>query len=232
MIIIVTFVDMWIPIIGCIIYWIWKQETIARNKEEQRHRDLARIKQWRDAGYPEYVSWSKGLSVTKPGELKDIIDQDVEMYSSKTLKPSVLTTKEFVIPKSSGYILPKIDRPTEWFIGQWGIGKPSPAEQKIIDELVKYNIHWEREVSFRGLILPSGGYARYDIYLPDHNLCIEYQGRDWHNTPEKIETDCIKRDFCKDYKIKLLVWHSYHYHKMEETVALTMSLLQVSRISL
>lgn len=221
MIIIVTFVGMWIPIIGYIIYWIWKQETIARNKEEQRHRDLARIKQWRDAGYPEYVSWSKGLSA------KNNVPEPIVEKESNT-EPSILTTKEYIIPKSSGYTLPIIDNPTEWFIGQWGIGDPSPAEQKIIDELVKYNIHWEREVSFRGLILPSGGYARYDFMLVDHGIILEYHGRIWHSDPEKQKTDLIKSEFCQKYNLQLITWDSKHYHNIPESVEYLMRSLRVS----
>ena len=145
------------------------------------------------------------------------------------LGPSVLTTKEFIIPKKSGYKPPKISNPTEWFIGDWGISEPSPAEQRIVDELVKYDLDWYREVSFRGLILPTGSYARYDFWLPEYKICIEYQGRMWHSSPERQHIDLIKAEFCQNNNLQLITWHSKHWHNIPETVEYLMKGLRVFR---
>jgi very-short-patch-repair endonuclease len=48
-----------------------------------------------------------------------------------------------------------------------------------------------------------------DIYYPELNIAIEYQGNYWHNLPEKRETDRRKKSICKEKGIKLLeVWDS------------------------
>lgn len=52
----------------------------------------------------------------------------------------------------------------------------------------------------------------FDFYLIDHNMCIEYDGKqhyeDIYNCPEEFKKtqlrDKIKNKFCKDNNIKLL----------------------------
>lgn len=116
------------------------------------------------------------------------------------------------------YTSPVVSNPTQWFIGEWGIGKPSPAEQLIINELDKYFLDWHREVSFHGLKLPSNGYARFDFWLPDHRLIIEYDSKKWHESPDRVENDEIKSIFCRTHDIKLIRLHSKHYYKMEQSI--------------
>lgn len=106
----------------------------------------------------------------------------------------------------------------DWFIGEWGIGVPSPAEQLIMDELKKYNAKWYREVSFRSLVLPSGGYARFDFYLPEQRCVIEYDSKKWHNSPDRLENDEIKSNFCRNSGIKLIRLNAKHYYKMSQTI--------------
>lgn len=135
----------------------------------------------------------------------------------KCPKPEIRKPAEPVIVKPV-YTPPIVSNPTKWFIGEWGIGKPSPAEQLIINELDKYFLDWHREVSFRGLVLPSGAYARFDFWLPDHKLIIEYDSKKWHGSPDRVENDEIKSNFCRNHSIKLIRLHSKHYYKMEQTV--------------
>ena len=101
----------------------------------------------------------------------------------------------------------------KWFSTNWGTTLvPSAAEQLIIDELEKYNIKWEREISFAGLLLSTGGWARYDFLLPDHNIVIEYHGRCWHTTSDRTTVDTIKEQFCIDNHINLVTYKSQDYY--------------------
>lgn len=116
----------------------------------------------------------------------------------------------------------------EWFITDWGKKSiPSPAEQLIINELVKYPIKWYREVSFKNLQLVSTGYARFDFYFPDHNLCIEYQGKIWHVAPDRVENDKIKARYCIKNHIELMVLDSSSYYHMQHVIYKLMKRLQV-----
>lgn len=155
--------------------------------------------------------------------------------NSKTI--SVQTPEPKVESKLVEPVIPKpiyqsliVINPTEWFIGDWGIGKPSPAELLIITELDRYCLDWYREVSFRGLVLPSGGYARFDFWLPDHRLIIEYDSKKWHESQDRVENDEIKSIFCRTHDVKLIRLHSKHYYKMEQTIYDIMKELGVKEV--
>lgn len=120
-----------------------------------------------------------------------------------------------------------VEKPATWFIGTWGINDPSIAEQLIINELNKYKVRWYREVSFSNLILPSGGYPRFDFYLPVHTVAIEYQGEGYHSSTERKASDKIKAKYCKDNDIILHVYDIQHYRTMPATIANLMKSLQV-----
>ena len=72
------------------------------------------------------------------------------------------------------------------------------------------------EKYFSGCINPNtNGRLRFDFYLPDYNLCIEFDGKQhfetgkWAWTKEiKVEDirymDDLKNQFCKDNNINLL----------------------------
>ena len=120
--------------------------------------------------------------------------------------------------------------PIEWFVGTWGVGEPSAAEHLIINELNRYPIHWEREVSFRGLQLSSMGWARFDFYLPEYKLCIEYQGAGYHSAPDRVASDELKATFCKQNNIQLIYLDRSHYFKMPYTISKIMKSIGVSAI--
>lgn len=107
---------------------------------------------------------------------------------------------------------------------------PSPAEQLIIDELNKYSVYWKREVSFTALQLATGGFARYDFYLPDHNTLIEYNSKQYHTSPDRIAVDQIKKKFCEDNGIVLVVYTHKDYYFIERRVKLLMNQLGVRLI--
>ena len=70
--------------------------------------------------------------------------------------------------------------------------------QSMLEERGLIGIYNDREI-LNGLEL--------DIYYPDLNIGIEYQGNYWHSLPEHIERDKRKKLLCKEKGIKLIeVW--------------------------
>jgi len=92
---------------------------------------------------------------------------------------------------------------------------PSVAEKLIIDTLLKLNINFSREVYFKDLISPKGGHYRFDFYLPDYNLIIEYDGKKWHKDKTR---DDIKNQYCLDNNINIVRLSSTHYYRMEKSI--------------
>lgn len=190
--------------------------TIGLRNDRRRWKENKRIREYNEQYRSKhgtsgiYNNWNEKINVivadtvlprTQPEQLTSIPIQG-EVKKQQQKKP----------------ILSRSDKLPKWFIGTWGIGDPSPAEQRIIDELVKYNIHWEREVSFEGLLSTSGGYCRFDFYLPDHNIIIEYHGKPWHIEPERVANDTIKQEFCSNHNINLIVYNSKHYYHLEDCI--------------
>lgn len=93
--------------------------------------------------------------------------------------------------------------------------EPSKAEDLIIYYLNKYNIPFNREVSFKGFISPKGGYYRYDFYLPQYNLIIEYDGKMYHDN--KVN-DIIKNTFCRKNNINIVRFNSKHYYHLNTEI--------------
>jgi hypothetical protein len=120
------------------------------------------------------------------------------------------------------------DCPPPWFIGTWGINEPSHAEHLIITELNKYKIKWYREVSFSDLILPSGGYPRFDFYIPKYQVAIEYQGIGYHSSPDRVASDKLKARYCKKNNISLHIYEVQQYRTMEKTIADLMISLKIT----
>ncbi len=75
---------------------------------------------------------------------------------------------------------------------------PSFAESKIMKHLDGLHIPYHREVSFNKSLY------RYDFYLPVHNLIIEYDGKEWHNSDQSKKRDGIKNKLANDLGIKLI----------------------------
>lgn len=89
---------------------------------------------------------------------------------------------------------------------------PSKGEQRIIEILTKENIKFEREKSFSDEKRVSK--YRFDFYLPDLNICLEFQGRQhmvyspiFHKNRSDFtraqERDRIKASYCLAHKIPL-----------------------------
>lgn len=90
----------------------------------------------------------------------------------------------------------------------------SKGEAKIINYLQLLNIQFEKEKIFQNCKFKNGASPRFDFYLPEYNLCIEYDGiqhfqssSGW-NTEEKFlqtqQRDEFKNNWCKENNIKLI----------------------------
>ena len=95
--------------------------------------------------------------------------------------------------------------------------KSFKGEQKIADFLIKNKIKFETQKTFEDL--KDKKLLRFDFYIPDKNLLIEYDGKQHFepvdfsgNSPEQADEnfknrkirDKIKNNYCKENNIKLL----------------------------
>ena len=109
-------------------------------------------------------------------------------------------------------------RPTVHSSGATGckqcIKSESKGEKSIRLWLDSNNIKFEREKTFKSCKLTVNGAMRFDFYLPDYNMCIEYDGEQ-HYKPIKSFggkksfddiklKDSIKTNYCISKNIKLL----------------------------
>ena len=92
----------------------------------------------------------------------------------------------------------------------------SKGEQKIADILKSHNIRFERQKTFDDCrFAKSNLLARFDFYLPDYNILIEYDGQQhftygkngWNtkaNFIKRKERDEFKNLWCEEHGIKLI----------------------------
>lgn len=90
----------------------------------------------------------------------------------------------------------------------------SKGEKEIRIFLDKKNIKYESQKKFETCLSLSGSKLRYDFYIEEYNLCIEYDGEQHFNSVkywggdenfEKLKIrDNIKNKFCIDNSINLL----------------------------
>lgn len=124
----------------------------------------------------------------------------------------------------------KVDNPTKWWQCQHkDLPAPSSAEQLIIDELSLYSVVWHREVEFAGLKVNKYSYPRYDFFLPEYMLILEYDGRSSHSNPHQVAMDKLKDKFCKKNGIRVIRYNSKHYYKMSGTIMTLMKEYKIKR---
>ena len=89
--------------------------------------------------------------------------------------------------------------------------KNSKGENKIRKFLQENNFEFEQEKRFKDC--KNKNPLPFDFYLPELNICIEFQGRQHfenvpvfgkHNLIEQIKRDNIKRDYCRQNNIQLI----------------------------
>jgi len=84
------------------------------------------------------------------------------------------------------------------------------GEQEIHKYLSLNNISYIQEKTFEQCKNPkTNALLRFDFYIPDLNMCIEYDGQhhsiDYKNTLEEVKyRDKLKNQFCKKNQIQLL----------------------------
>ena len=121
------------------------------------------------------------------------------------------------------------------------------SEKKIIDSfgekvirefLDSQKVYYVEQAMFDALVNPKTNQPlRFDFYLPNQNLCIEFDGKqhftasyDFHGKDalkklkEQKERDSIKTNFCKVYNIKLLRITYKQYDRIEKILAKTLTL--------
>ena len=107
----------------------------------------------------------------------------------------------------------------------------SKGEEQIIDILLKNNIRFETQKTFKECYYKNS--LRFDFFLPDINILIEYQGpqhyrpvdfgskgKEWANSQFKynLEKDNIKRKFAKSNNIKLIEIPYTKFDELEEYI--------------
>ena len=88
----------------------------------------------------------------------------------------------------------------------------SKGEMKIQQVLEQLNINFKSQKSFDSCRFPSGHLAKFDFYLSDYNILIEYDGQQhfeesyFFNTPlEEIQSrDNFKNHWCEENQIPLI----------------------------
>jgi len=140
-------------------------------------------------------------------------------YKGDNIKVDIICSKHGVFSQRPGH-------------HKEGSGCPICREslgELIVDKVLKdLNIKYNRFQKFERCLSASGRQLSFDFYLPDYNICIEYDGEQ-HFGPvsvyggdEKFKrqqlNDKIKDEYCKKSGIKLLRI-SYKYKKFEDIKA-------------
>ena len=96
----------------------------------------------------------------------------------------------------------------------------SKGENKISQILTEQHINFETQKTFPNLLSNKNWKMRFDFYLPELNICLEYQGIQHYDSTNKFyskegqERDNIKRDYCKNNNIKLIEISYLDYDKI------------------
>lgn len=143
--------------------------------------------------------------------------KDMKIQQPKVIPPSTIT----------------INGPLEWFIVERALSNISNAEQLIVNELVRYNVSWYREVAFHSLKTEKG-YYRYDFLIetPESQVgffIVEYDGALSHMTPEQAAKDIIKTNYCHKHNIPLIRFDSRHYYKLPYEISSLMNMFHIKK---
>lgn len=97
----------------------------------------------------------------------------------------------------------------------------SKGETKIEKFLIEYNISYEIQKYLNGCDNINKLY--FDFYLPNHNMCIEYDGQfhyknifENNDVNKQKERDIIKNNFCKKNNIKLIRISYKYFNNIEK----------------
>ncbi len=174
-------------------------ETLPGNRKPYVHSALKRIKFFcgHRAHWVELLA-TRNLSVVKYSKISSLTCTQCSNTFKTTINPSTIMG-----------IICRICSPNM-----------SVGATDVLNTLVEYNISFELEKSYDDLrAKKTGALLRYDFYLPDYNMFIEYDGED-HYKPryyssilkeeaERLFNEGITRDnqknrYAKKHKITLL----------------------------
>lgn len=102
----------------------------------------------------------------------------------------------------------------------------SKGEKRIAEYLDSQNIKYEREYKFKDCVSERGNPLRFDFYLPDYNLLLEYNGQHHFFPINKyrkakivhditVKHDNIKKEYLKQKSIKLIEIDFKQYENIE-----------------
>lgn len=141
----------------------------------------------------------------------------LEWDYSKNDSPTIFTPKS---PRKAWWICKKCGHNWSAIISSRANGRGCPkcresrGEKEISAWLEKNSIHYIRQYRFKDCRYKNP--LPFDFYLPEHNICIEYQGKQHYAALEngffggkrgfnKIrKTDSIKLEYCRSNKISLI----------------------------
>lgn len=102
----------------------------------------------------------------------------------------------------------------------------SKGEDKITKYLRDKSISFKSQKTFKGLVGLGGGNLKYDFYIPDYKLLIEYNGEQHYKPVEAFggenqleiqkEHDQRKRDYAKEHNYKLLEIGYWDFNNIED----------------
>lgn len=105
-----------------------------------------------------------------------------------------------------------------------GCIKKSCGEYKIQQLLTEANIVFKKEYRINDCRFPDTNVlARFDFYLPDYNILIEYDGIQhfqeptsfkWENLAQVQKRDQFKNDYCKKHNLSLIRIPYTHYNEL------------------
>ena len=101
----------------------------------------------------------------------------------------------------------------------------SKGEARICKILTVLNQEFIQEKTFENCVFENGTFARFDFYLPQRNLIIEYDGEQHYtgwigkdNLNEIQAKDKFKTEWCEKNQIQLLRIPYYNYENIENII--------------
>jgi hypothetical protein len=168
--------------------------------------------------------WCGRLKVTK--SLDTFINQSRKVHGNKYNYDNVVykntyTKVEIICPKHGSFL----QTPDSHYRHKHGcpLCSTSKGETKIINYLINKNIKFESQKIFK--TNPSYSRLRFDFYLPDTEILIEFNGRQHYKSIDyfkhnrsfeyQVDIDNRKHDFANKYKKNLIVIPYWDYDNVE-----------------
>jgi len=149
------------------------------------------------------------LGITKAQERINIMNEHIHIVSNKYVNTK--TKMNYFCDECLNYWDATLEYLLDTYCNCPFCNPKSHGEGKIENFLKINKITYKREKTFKGLVGINGGLLKYDFYLPNYNLLIEFQGEQHERAYEKFggqEHDKQKREYAKEHNINLLeIWY-------------------------